>query len=231
MPKRKVMEKMFNTRVEKLIAQFRFEELSQLDQDFVLKSITEQEYRAFQSIVSNVDALGAPQIPISIQASLKKELFNSNNSKNTTLSQLINFKVPFWLVALLGLLFFFAYNFMPSTMHPEQDTIIVQQDVEPHIIYKTDTIFKEVKTEPIVITKVVEKIVYVEKASQKPTTNSFADNLRSSTDLQGYSNRASFFSDVDISEITISKPQGRPVSQDEALMGILDDLEPSVSMK
>lgn len=225
------MEKIFNTRIEKLIGQFNFDELSKIDQAFVLESITEEEYRAFQSIVSGAAGMEAPMVPIGVQASLQKELQNLNNSKGTLLSRVINFKVPFWLVGTLGVLIFFASKFVSATEHEAQEVNIVQKAVDSQIIYKTDTIYKEIKTEPIIITKEIEKIVYFEKEVKRPAKAIFADNQQDEFSSQEFSNSDSFFSNVDISEITISKPKGRSVSQDEALMEILDDLEPSVSMK
>lgn len=218
--------------LEDLMRQYSFDQLSQEDKSFVLSNISEEEYRAYQTIIGSAGVMAAPSVSPSVKESLKQEFAERHQNNSSIFQKFIAIKIPFWLIAGLAAAFALWYYYSSDDAQV-QEVQIVQEEVEPRIIYRTDTIYKEIKSEPIVITKEVEKIIYVDRvieasANEVPSPNrSFASGL----DQSDYNTETSFFSDVDINELSNQKQQGRSVSQDAAIMNILDDIESQVTMK
>ncbi len=218
--------------LEDLMRQYSFDQLSQEDKSFVLSNISEEEYRAYQTIIAAAGTVATPTVPPSVKESLTKEFGRLHQSNGTIFQKIFSFKIPLWLVTLLAAALAFWY-YLSSEDKPVQEVEMAQQQVEPKIIYRTDTIYKEIKSEPIVITKEVEKIIYVDRvveasANEVPQPNR---SLASDFEQSEYNMETNFFSDVDINELSIQKQQGRSVSQDAAIMNILDDIESQVTMK
>lgn len=225
------MEKMLNNRIEQLIQRFKFEELSKEDKALVLSIMPEEDYRAYQIIVGSAAVMDTPKVPIDIQKSLQKDLFETKAAKGSMLGQALTYKIPFWLIGGLTLLLFFGSKMFSSNHEVIEN--IVQQEIAPTIVFQTDTIFKEIISEPIIVTKVVEKIIYLEKEVSTPEPIRIAQNVQtiSTPEKLDIDNAESFFGDVDGSVNEIIRPKGRSVSQDQALMNILDFAEPTATMK
>ena len=191
-----------------------------------------EEYKAYHFLLTNSRALATPKPPSSISENLKKEFSNHYEGKKSNLHSLLTIKIPLWCMIALGLFLFGVYNVWISEIEKEQDLEVPPKDnvEKASIVYLTDTIYKEVNSKPIYITKEVEKIIYVERKALVDTSaqmipQPIAANEEENTALSVQNNDLSFFSDLDLNDISLDRQQGRSIAQDKDLMNFLDQTD------
>jgi len=225
------MEKAVSDKIISLVGQYSFDQLNAEQRALVLAEWTEQEYNAYQLMLKETMILSKGQslsAPASIHHQLQDQLSSAFAKPQGGLKRILTTGVPLWLVGLLAASFCLFWSISRVTEKPVQDsTPMVEQMKEvPTYIYLTDTIYQEVKSDPIVINREVIKYVEVEvpvfqesgpayiAGSQKelgliPSTDSSTDYSFDASDKQN-------------APENFAKSIGQSVSDDGALMELLD---------
>jgi len=219
------MEKELNKDLEILLQQFSFEELSEEQRAFVLTQITAEEYRAYEFIIKESKAMKEAarlEAPAFIKENLLKELPQKTSSSGKV-RQLFNAKVPLWQAAAMLILgFLYLQLSTPQTIieKPAEIAEVIPPSPQTIYVYQTDTVYKEVKSKPVYIEKIITKEVPVfvsnETTPDSPTNVSDEKPL---TDVSISSPNTNTYEDV--LEIPANNNVGRNISQDEALMDFL----------
>ena len=220
------MEKPVNDNILKLIEQYRFDQLSEEQQGIVLSEMSEQEFLSFQIMMEETASLSGNQhlkAPEFISSNLHHVLADKFVMPQSAIARVFNFGIPLWLIGMLaiGLCLLWAYTDVLNDTNQNKDLPLVEYvQAEPVYIYKTDTIFQEIKSDPIIITKEIIKTVEVEVpvlVEQEPVYVA-----GSQKELGLVAKYSDFDLEVDetfsLDEIAV----GQSVAEDELLMEFLD---------
>lgn len=226
------MKKILSNHVEELLQNFSFSELNEQDRVVVLEEITEEEYKAYHYILGETTKLKTPVVPQNIQNNLRSELRKKSVAHQSVMHRALNFSIPLWLVLGMSIAGVVLYLFNPKSNIKEETQKEVQLAVvEPTVIYKTDTIYQEIKAEPIIITKEVEKIVYIKvepKAEAIQTdfaSNGLNPSFGTNASIGQNLKQDNYFNDIDFEDMIVKEQQGRTVEQDKELMDLVADLK------
>ena len=160
------MEKPINKRVVDLIEQYNFDQLSVEQRNLVLAKMSEADYRSQRFILLETRLLKSQQdlkAPDAIKAKLQEEMVFV--TPKAGMMRALTFGVPLWLIGLLGLLGYLMWSYKSDLDEQQVEELVADQIVqEPEYIYVVDTVYQEIESEPVVITKVVteEVIRYIE---------------------------------------------------------------------
>ena len=228
------MEKPISNKVLSLLEQYSFDQLSREQLSIVLSELSEEEYRAYQLLILETQSISAAQklsAPSIVQSNIHNQLSDKFENKSSHLSRLLAISVPLWLLSLVvagfGLLWYTSYSvYQDKKGESLEKTIIETVQSEPMYIYKTDTVYQEIIPEPIVITKEVIKIIEVEipiDLSQEPvyvagSQKEFGLVAAAGADLEDLNLNIE-------SKLIADQKKGQSVSEEKALMDILDGIK------
>lgn len=225
------MEKPISNIVLDLLEQYRFDQLSVDQIKLVLSELSEDEYIAYQVMIQETNGLTETETlkaPQSIHSQLKRDLSSQFEQPNNGLSKVLNFGIPLWMACLaaLGFYLLLSYSdlFKVDTTHESKEVMIETVQADPIYIYKTDTIFQEIKSEPIIITKEIIKTIEVEvpvAAKQEP---GYVAGSQKELGLIVQNGALDLYAD-EASLEKAQKPIGQTVAEDGALMDLLDGLK------
>jgi len=212
-------------RLDYLLTNFTFQELSNRDKTLVRNSIGETEYNTYRNVIATAQSpLGAELTPVpsSIKSNLEKDFKKKFKTKN--FSPLITFLVAGSCLLFGTFIGRASYNqYIDKSIKPELELSPVTL-TDTIFVYKVDTIFKEIKSEP----KVIIKEIIVTNSNEIATTpitqpstfqsNAVATNERSKLEQKN------FFTNVDLSDLKTNKI-GKTVNDDSELMDLLVELQ------
>ena len=133
--------KRLEKKLEDLLLQKRFEELSIENQQWVLAQISAEEYAALrQTLIESkrVFQVNNPQLNPNIQSRLRKRV-QQNKTENPA-TKFVNYRIPAWqVIAAACVVFMLFVNFKTTILSSQQfDNIITDT------VFKVDTVFKKV---------------------------------------------------------------------------------------
>jgi len=162
-----------------------------------------------------------------IKANLSEQLSGKFENPKGLFGKLISASVPLWLVGLLatGACLYLYFDETKEGVQYVEEPKIIEVQPEPTIVYLRDTIYQVVLSEPVTITKEVVKYVEVEVPVPQQSAPGFVAGsqkelgLVASEDLSlENSSLASPNSDP------LSESKGQPISDEAALMVLLDEI-------
>ncbi len=223
-----MMEKPINDQILAWLDQYSYDELTVDQISMVLKEMSEQDYRAYQTMVGEVGALSSTQelhAPTAIKQQLNDKL-QGQFAPPSGVARILSAGVPLWLLGLMALGLYLLWNF---TDLMKQKPIVIEKiqyvaQPETEIQYLTDTVYQEVLSDPIVITKEVIKYLEIEV----PVIVDPIDLIASQSEF-GLKNESETDDVVDSFEglgveEEVLTTKGTSVADDEALMIFLDGI-------
>ncbi len=166
----------FNEKLEALIVNKAWKELSAEEKKYVFQFMEEDSYTSYHNTMRVSQELFKNDRPaftpsLSHQNALKAKLQENRQEKQSSLGAIINYRMPFYQTALAVaaslLLFWWIY---PN----EAIEISPQSTPEQVLVYQTDTVYIEKPVEVIVektVDRIVEKVVYKTKTISAPPAN------------------------------------------------------------
>lgn len=159
-------------KVNDLLEQFDFNELSEQDKMYVLSVITEKEYNNMRGTINDVGTFFNNSEDVNLNSSIYKSLINKNKHVNILLKLLKQsiqlYKVAASVIVLIGL-----YSLIHFTNLKEKSSPISSNDTI--FIYNTDTIYsKFVDT----VRLIKEKIVFISREQDLLTPDKLLSNSK-----------------------------------------------------
>jgi len=226
------MERAVSEKILDLLEKYSFDQLNTDQREEVLAELTEQEFRAYQLLMKESLVLSQAQelrTPSAIETELSEQL-SSQFSKPRGLFRILTAGVPLWLVGLMAAGFYLFWNYGKKMNAADQKSIPMVEQIKevPKYIYITDTIYKEVKSEPIVINKEVIKYIELEvPVIQEREPAYVAGSQRELGLVPSESLKTDLVFDTDENmneQEAFSVSIGQSVSDDGALMELLDGM-------
>lgn len=215
------MKKSITESIEQLLNQYPFEALSKSEQTLVLQELTIEEYQAYHLIATQAKILahsneGLTPPPLN---SIKKVLGYKLIKETSLLEKINTVRLPVWVTGVLVLVGCSLVQLLQGNnkmaepaIFPKIETVRVIDTVYVHSV---DTVYKEIMTEPRIITKEVIKIkeVFVERKPLLANTEKMP--------LIIPADQVAYYSNAETPDLLVRKP-GRSVSADSELMKLLD---------
>lgn len=216
------MKKMLSHKLESLLQNSSFDQLSDVDKAYVLTHINVKEYEAYHYILSQTNNLSS-SAPMKAPGFIKSQILSSVSNELSDPKGWYAKGIPLWLV--LGLLSLIGIGIMLYNPEPIIQTKVVEKELimtaDPIYIYQTDTIYQEILAEPVVITKEVIKTVYKDRPSvitgTPIATNTDTKRLSDPNGLNPLGITSELKKEEDVSSGVV----GRSVADDAALMELL----------
>ena len=216
-----------STKVEELISNFSFEELTVEQRSLVLSEMTQQDYVQLQSIVAGAAQLGelSPALPSGLQGQLRQQ-FRQRQPRNSA-AQAKSSIISAALEILLGAIVASGYFWFSSEAKPTAEIQSTQVFLRDTIyLDKKDTIYVTLKSEPKIITK--EIIKYVERKKTEPSPALLPLRLVQQsplplTDQLQQTLQGSYFNNINFADVIPTKV-GKPIGEEGELMNLLTEM-------
>ncbi len=194
----------YSDKIDHLLSNFAFEDLSEEAKTYVLSEMTAIEYASHRNILVATQKLGvnkAPSLPSHLQAKIKKQvgLGQTNNLANRRSLMLYSILGVFLGGLLTTSWFYFTHR---KNVHPPskiQESMII----DTVYVQKHDTLFLPSEPEVKIITK--EVIKYIEKEVPVMVSNPSKNNANEITDLS-------------------TQKIGTPIAEETELMDLLQEI-------
>jgi len=139
----------FTEKLESLLLQKTFAELTASEEEYVLKQLSQKEYTGYRQILISSKLAMQEDLPFdpNMQGALKTKLANTFPPKpEAKLVTIARYPLPLWKVVATAAAVFLMFWAFPN---------IYQSQVEPDLVhvYHTDTVFKEV---PMLVSNTVQ---------------------------------------------------------------------------
>ena len=228
------MEKSISDQVISLLEKYSFDELSSQQVDLILAEMSEQEYRAHYLLIAETQLLSAEQqlnAPSSIHENIHAQLSGQFAKPQGGLMNILTAGIPLWLAVILGggAVILTALWFGQAKSLKEDVPLVNKEQSKIEYVYISDTIYQEIKSEPIVVTKVVKEeiIKYVEievpaKNNQEAVYVAGSQKELGLTPILAW--EEAFESDDEAIELAVNQ-KGQSVAEDRALMELLDNFQ------
>lgn len=139
----------FSEKLESLLLQKPFDELTASEEEYVLKQFSQKEYEGYRHILINSKLAMQEDLPLdsNIHRALKTKLANTFPPKRESkLVTMARYPLPLWKVATAAAAVFLMFWAFPNIYQSQSEADLVH-------VYHTDTIFKEV---PMLVSNTVQ---------------------------------------------------------------------------